>query len=129
LNSQIRDRVLYLLLALAIVGSAVAIGIYDADHNLKSDGQMQWFTTGIFTCLVFGFVIKSNRKLWRSPKPLALLLALLIVHIFLVVWCVHLVLAITASRVPVIFYMFISIFEIELLNYIFAKLPKGKRHS
>jgi FlaA1/EpsC-like NDP-sugar epimerase len=126
LNSQARDAILYFVIALAIVGAALVIGIYDADHGLSSDRQMQWIAAGIFTCLIFGLVIKTNHKLWRLNKFLALLLALLLVHTLIIIWIVRVALANSPTRIPLVLYMFISILEVGVFNYICARLFKRR---
>jgi hypothetical protein len=126
LRSQVRDAILYFVIALAIVGAALVIGIYDADHGLSSDRQMQWIAAGIFTCLTFGLVIKTNLKLWRFNKFLTLLLALFLVHTLVLIWIVRIGLKNSPTAIPLVLYMFISILEVGVFNYIFARLSKRK---
>jgi hypothetical protein len=124
LKSETRDHLLYLLIALAVVGLALIIGLYDAGHNLKSDDQMQWIAAGVFTCFVFGFVIKNNVTLWRSTKPLAMLISMFIGHLILLSWIVHTVLANAQGKLPLVYYMVVSILEIGVFNYVFERSSK-----
>lgn len=125
MNSQVRDGILYLVVALAIVGAALVIGIYDADYGLSGDRQMQWIAPGIFTCMTVGFVIKTNLKLWRLKKFLALLLSFLLVHTLIAIWIIRVALANSPARIPLVLYMFISILEVGAFNYICAKVFKA----
>lgn len=127
MKTLIRDRVLYFIIAVAVVAAALIIGLYDAEHGLNSDRQMQWIAAVIYTCFVFGFVIKMNLKLRRFRKFWALLLAFFLLHTFVVLSIVHVGLENSPGRVPLAMYMLVTVFEIGIFDYICAKLFKPKK--
>jgi FtsH-binding integral membrane protein len=119
-----KEIALYVLISLAVAGGAVAIGIYDADHGLTADTQMLWIAAGVFTCFVFGFSIKINLKLLRSPQAWGLLFVLLLLHGGLVIWLVQSASMRGLIRVPLMLFAVISVVEISSFGYVLQKLLK-----
>jgi peptidoglycan/LPS O-acetylase OafA/YrhL len=127
-KTPVRDGALYVLIGLAIVGAVILLGLYDADHDLSSDAQIQWITAGVYTCLVFGFVIRLAPKAWRSRKGLALLLGMLVLHSSLTIWLVRYFLETNAARIPLMVYMFAFLGEIAAFSYVTARVLNPKHH-
>jgi hypothetical protein len=77
------DNILYLAIALGIVGAGVLVAWYQEAHGLPirmpiSDKLFAFLLT---TAVVFGVAIKSSRKLWRSGRFWVTTCLLLIVYL------------------------------------------------
>jgi len=65
-----RDNILYLTVALGIVGVGALIVSYQESHGLpiRLPISDKMFAFGWTTALVFGYAIQKSRKLWPSPR-------------------------------------------------------------
>jgi hypothetical protein len=122
MTKKTRDAILYVLIGLAVAGAGVAIGIYDSNHHLTANAQMLWTAAGVFTCFVFGFLIKANLRLFGSLRAWGVLFLLLLLHGTLVTWVVHGASTRGPTRVPLLLFAVVSVAEITGFGYIFEKL-------
>jgi hypothetical protein len=60
-HGRIRDFAVYLIVAFSIGAAAIWLGVHDADA--RSTGK--WLGLGVHTLILFGYLIKSFRALWR----------------------------------------------------------------
>jgi hypothetical protein len=67
-RSGIRDWLLYIVIALLIVGLAFAFAVYGADIGLSEDPPLKWMWFVGMTALVFGYAIRACRPWWRARK-------------------------------------------------------------
>lgn len=77
---RLRDWLLYVAIALAIVSAAGAFGIHQARTGGSPDLPMKWLGFAGMTGVVFGYAVKETRALRRSLRFKVVLATLFIVH-------------------------------------------------
>jgi len=80
-KNMTRDNVLYLLIALAIVGLIWVSAENDVSHGKKAEFPISFevLSFASTTCIVFGYAIRQWRKAWRSVRLWAFLALFLMV--------------------------------------------------
>jgi hypothetical protein len=83
MKTTTRDNILYLAIALSIVGAGVLVARYREAHGLPirmaiSDKVFAFIIT---TAVVFGGAIRSSQRLWRSARFWGAMSLLLIVYL------------------------------------------------
>jgi len=78
-----RDNILYLTIALAIVGILALVAWYQDVHGLPiripiSDRQFALFLT---TAVVFGYSLQASRSAWRKPRFWIIFSVLLLLYV------------------------------------------------
>jgi hypothetical protein len=83
MKTTTRDNILYLAIALGIVGAGVLVAWYQEAHGLpiRMPISDKLFVFILTTAVVFGGAIKSSRKLWRSGRFWVATCLLLIVYL------------------------------------------------
>jgi hypothetical protein len=78
-----RDNILYLAIALGIVGAGALVAWYQEAHRLpiRMPISDKFFAFILTTAVVLGGAIKSSRKLWRSGRFWVATCLLLIVYV------------------------------------------------
>ena len=77
LRSRLRDYVLYVLIALAIV----AVTGFLALSNIDQKTFNLWTSVALFTAVLFGAFIAANRSLFRTRSFWLLTIGLLLLHL------------------------------------------------
>jgi len=83
-RKRLRDLLLYALVGLAVV---VTIVIY-APYGRAGDGEIfgKWLGLAGNTLILFGYSVKSNRRLWRLLPFWISLAACLVLHLAVFIW-------------------------------------------
>lgn len=109
-TGRVRDLVLYVVIAIGIVGSVL---VY-ADLRHRNGGApglpLKWLGFVGNTVLMFGYVIHANRLRWRSSKFWTWLGALLSLHTVAAV-----AVLLRVSDVPLIYYIVLMPLEYGLV--------------
>jgi len=110
MKHTLRDWVVYLGIALAIV---LGIVFYADSASVDAPLPTREFSLIAFTALVFGYVVKEKRKLWRSPGFWVLLAVFLALHLASYLWLV--------SRVPLLLLVVLAAPEFLLISILVDK--------
>jgi hypothetical protein len=119
-----RDSILYLTIALAIVGIVGLVARYEDAHGLpiRMPIPPKPFALAVSTAVVFGYAIQARRKAWHSIRFWVLLSGLLVVYVplqWLLIQC-------TGARV--IPWAASAGIELFLLLFILEKLLPQEHH-
>jgi len=111
-NHDLRDLLLYVVIAVALVTGVIWLAVHDVDHHIITDAHQRYLGAGIFTCFVFGFLISNNREMWRSPRVWMLWVVFLGAH--LAGWSRYMIGQVTG--VPIGLYAIVAVAEITVFS-------------
>ena len=126
MKAATRDNILYLTIALAIVGILGLVYWYQEAHNLPRRFPLsdKLFAFIVTTAVVFGGAVKSSRKLWRSGRFWVATSVLLLIYLPLQ-WKL-----VGFSRIGIGFISAITFAELFCLLFILQGLvPPPARHT
>ena len=109
-RSRVRDWLLYVAIAVLIVGLAVAYGAYQGLTGRHTDLPLKWLGFIAISALLFGYAIKASRRFWRTRKFWVILALFFVVHAGLGVFALTRV-----DKVPLILYPILGQIEYVLL--------------
>ena len=78
---RLADLILYVLIAIVVLGAFAFYGIYQARHGQHSDLPLKWIAFGVLTAIVFGYTIRDNRMSWKQSRFWAGLLSAFVAHL------------------------------------------------
>ncbi len=81
IGRKIRDLVIYVFVAVAIVLVAAWIAIHEAQTNSAPGGSLKWVAFAAFSALAFGYPIRAFRHFWPSLRFRLVLFALVAAHL------------------------------------------------
>lgn len=110
-SDKLKDWLLYVVIAILIVGVIGAFAVHDADNGRSQGLPLKWMGFVGTTAVVFGYAIRACRRLWRMRKFWLLLTLFLMVHSGLGMFVLMRV-----DRVPLLFYAMLSAVEYAVLS-------------
>jgi len=133
MKSTTRDNILYMTIALSIVGIGGLIIWYDVSHGLpvRAPISTRQFAFVYIAALVFGYAIREWRKAWQSARFWTVLAILFVIYLpgqWLLIQYTH---------VNIIMFVLINLVELfallfaleKLLPHEFRPRRKGSPHT
>ena len=81
---RLRDLLLYVLIAVALVTAIFVFAAYDDRHGRTPQLPIKWLAFAGLTMIVFGYTIQEHRAQWKSQQFWRFLLLLFVGHILAV---------------------------------------------
>lgn len=106
-----RDWLLYVVIAILIVGMIGAFAVHDADTGRSHSLPLKWLGFAGTTAIVFGYAIRACRRSWRMRRFWLLLGLFFAAHLGLGVFVLT-----TVDRVALLSYVLLSGFEYAVLT-------------
>ena len=125
-SHRLRDFSLYILIAVAVAGFAILLGVHSAKTGQQPDVAFKWPGFALNTLFVFGSSLRAVRPFLKRPKLWAMVGGFLLLHGTIGALVIYRV-----ERIPLIWYVPVDAAEISVLirvlSWAFANEDKPQR--
>jgi len=125
-SHRLRDFSLYILIAVAVAGFAILLGVHSAKTGQQPDVAFKWPGFALNTLFVFGSSLRAVRRFLKRPKLWAMVGGFLLLHGTIGALVIYRV-----ERIPLIWYVPVDAAEISVLirvlSWAFANEDKPQR--
>ena len=112
-SHRLRDFSLYILIAVAVAGLAILLGVHSAKTGQRPDVAFKWVGFALNTLFVFGSSLRAVRPFLKRPKLWAMMGGFLLLH-----GTIGALVISRVERIPLIWYVPLDAAEISVLIHV-----------